>query len=83
MYMLKVKPNIYSFIFLTINLLNFLNGKIHFPFLELSIIIFRDIKVTSQQANSIEPGQTEGMCRLPGSKLVAKANHFQFQQDKG
>ena len=28
---------------LTLNLLNFLNGIIHFPFLELSIIIFRDI----------------------------------------
>ena len=28
---------------LTLNLLNFLNGIIHLPFLELSIIIFRDI----------------------------------------
>ena len=30
---------------LTINVPNFLNGIIHFPFLTLSIIIFRDIKM--------------------------------------
>ena len=30
---------------LTLNLLNFLNGLIHLPFLELSIIIFREIKI--------------------------------------
>ena len=30
---------------LSINFLNFLNGIIHLPILELSIIIFRDIKM--------------------------------------
>ena len=30
----------------SLNLLNFLNGVIHLPFLELSIIIFRDIKIS-------------------------------------
>ena len=32
-------------IILTLNLLNFFNGIIHLPFLELSIIIFREIKM--------------------------------------
>ena len=51
---------------LTINLLNFLNEIIQFPFLELTIIIFRDIKMRSWSwsANSIEPGQTARMFRL-------------------
>ena len=51
---------------LTLNLLNFLNGIIQLPFLDLSIIIFRDIKMItwSWSANSIQPGQTEWMCRL-------------------
>ena len=30
--------------FLTLNLLDFYNGLVHFPFLDLVIIIFRDIK---------------------------------------
>ena len=30
---------------LTLNLLNFINGIIHLQYLELSIIIFRDIKI--------------------------------------
>ena len=39
--------------------------KNHLPFLELSIIIFRDIKMpTWSLANSIKPGQTAWMCRL-------------------
>ena len=33
-------------------------------------------------ANSVEPGQ-KYMFRLAGFILVAKANQFQFQQDKG
>ena len=30
---------------LTLNLVNFLNGLVHIPFLELSIINFRDINM--------------------------------------
>ena len=45
------------------NLLNFLNGMVHLPFLELYIISFRDIKIKiwSCSVNSIEPGQTSQM----------------------
>ena len=41
---------------------NFLNEIIQLPVLELSIIIFRDVKMKTQSrsANSIEPGQTGG-----------------------
>ena len=48
---------------LTLTLLNFLNGIIQLPFLELSIIIFKDIKMRtwSWPANSTEPGQTAGL----------------------
>ena len=55
---------IMSFILLTLIMPNFLNGKIHLPFLALSIIIFRDIKMKtySWSASSIEPGQTARMC---------------------
>ena len=51
---------------LTLNLLNFLNWIIHLPFLELYIIMLRDIKTKtwSWSANSVEPGQTVWMCRL-------------------
>ena len=46
---------------ITIDLLNFLNGKIQIKFLELSIIIFRDIKMSniigSLSANRIKSGQ--------------------------
>ena len=54
---------------ITLTMPNFINGIIHLPFLALSIIIFRDIKMRtlSWSANSI---------------LVAKANHFWFWQDK-
>ena len=45
---------------------NFLNGIICLPFLELSVIIFRDIKMRtwSWSANSIETGETAWICRL-------------------
>ena len=36
-------------VFLTLNLLNSLNRIIHLPFLEQSIIIFKDIKMVRQQ----------------------------------
>ena len=51
---------------LTLNLLNFLNGIIHLPVLEMSIINFRNIKMRtwSWTANSIEPCQTPQMCRV-------------------
>ena len=47
---------------LPLNMLNFLNGIIHISFMELSIINFRDIKMRTWSANSIEPGQTARMC---------------------
>ena len=48
---------------LTLTLLNCLNGIIHLPFLEQSIIIFWDIKMRTfkWRANGIEPGQTAGL----------------------
>ena len=53
-------------ILLTLTMPNFLNGIFHPPFLELSIIIFSDVKMKTQSwsANSIEPGVTARMCRL-------------------
>ena len=47
-------------------LLNFLNGLVHLPFLDLSIINFRDIKLKNWcwSPNSIELGKTAWMCRL-------------------
>ena len=64
---------------LTLNLLNFLNGLVHFPFLELSIVIFRNIKMRTWiwSANSIEPGQTAQMCRsitFSSSKIRVNIN---------
>ena len=46
--------------YLTLNLLNFFNGINHLPFLVLSIIIFRDVKIktSSWSDNSIKPHQT-------------------------
>ena len=61
------------------NLLNYLNGIIYLTFLELSIIIFRDIDVS---ANSIGPRQTSQMW-LGSIQVVAKTNNFRLQQDKG
>ena len=49
---------------LTLNLVNFLNGIVHLPFLELSIINFGDIKLRNWSVNSIKPSQTARMCRL-------------------
>ena len=53
-------------IILTLSLLNFLNRLVHLLFLELSISVFWDIKMTiwSWLVNSTEPGQTTWMCRL-------------------
>ena len=48
---------------LSLNLPNFLNGIIRLPFMELSIIIFRDININ-------------GCAGWPGSILMAKGNHF-------
>ena len=53
---LSVSPVKLGHSYLTINLLNFMNGIIHLPYLELSIIIFRKIKMRTWLANSIEPG---------------------------
>ena len=58
---------IYQFIYfpvLTLNLPNFLNGRIHFHSLELSITILSNIKIKtwSWSANSTEPCQTAWMC---------------------
>ena len=40
------------FLLLIVTMLNFLNGIIHLPFLKLSIIIFRDIKMRLQSVVS-------------------------------
>ena len=57
---------------LTFFLLNFSNGIIHLPFLDLSFIIFRDIKIKTWlwSANSIESGQTSRMCRMTWFYIV-------------
>ena len=49
---------------LSLNLLNFLNGLVLLPFLELPFIHFCDIKMRIKccPAYSIEPGQTERIC---------------------
>ena len=54
---------------LTLNLLNFLNGIIHLPFLELSIINFRVIKMRFRELEDGEPTvqslvRTACICRL-------------------
>ena len=84
-------PNLGS---LTHNLLNFLNGLIHLQFLELFIIIFRDIhyhfqgyqdenlKLVSQQYRAWSDC-TDVQAGLALYIQVAKANHFRFQQGKG
>ena len=61
---------------LTLCLLNFLNGIIHHPFSELSIIIFLVISRWE-----LKFGQFR-IAGWSGSILVVKANHFRFQQDK-
>ena len=68
-----------------LNLLNFLNGIIHIPFLELPIKSFKEVKMLtwSWSANSIESGQTAQICRLAWLYTGAKTNHFWFKQDKG
>ena len=51
--------------FLTLNLGKFLREIIHLPFLQLSIISFRDIKMRGvDQLTVIEPGQTAHMAGL-------------------
>ena len=69
---------------LTLNLLNYLNGILHLKFLELSIVIFKDIKITTWNWSAT----VQSLIRLhesvgwPGSILVAKVNQFQFQQGR-
>ena len=71
----------FSYYIITPNLLHFWNGIICLPFLELSVIIHRDIKMKtwSWSATSIKPGQSACMCILawlyPDGKHL---NHFQF-----
>ena len=71
---------------LALNLLYFLNRKNQLSLLEQSIIIFRDIKMTtwSWSAYSIELVRLHRLAGWPGCTciLVAKANDFPFQQDK-
>ena len=49
---------------LTLNLLNLLNELIHFPFFELSIFIFRDIKMITWKLVSQQYRAWSQMCRL-------------------
>ena len=64
LYTLYVYYVLYEKLFLALYLLNFLNRIIHPSFLELSIIIFRDIKMKtlSWSADSIEPNRDIGSC---------------------
>ena len=68
----------------TLNLLYFLYGTIYLPFLELSIISFREgenLKVGQPTVYRLD--RKHGCADWFGSILVAKANHFRFQRDKG
>ena len=52
---------------LILTLLNFLNGHVHFPFLELLIIIYGDItiRIIKKNLETLQyPSQTVWMCRL-------------------
>ena len=73
----------------TLNLLIFLNGIIHLPFLELSIIVFRDIKIGTGREQyrawsyCMKVQACQVLCSLQrlisfGSSRLAKANHFLF-----
>ena len=53
----------------TLNLPNFIIGINHLPFMALSIIFFRDIKM-KLKANSIEPGQTARMALYWWQRLI-------------
>ena len=65
-------------------LINHIPAEFLIPFLELSIINFRDIvNLKIAFADSIEPGHTAWIAGWPGSILVTKAKHFRFQQGKG
>ena len=67
---------------LTLNQLNFLNGIIHLQFLELTIIIFRDLTVivTQQYRTWSDSTIMTGLGWLyTGGKDF---NHFLFQQGK-
>ena len=71
---------------LTLNLINFLNVMIHLPFLELSIIIFRNIKMGMGKCSASikEPSQTARMCKLAWLYIGGKGlSIIRFQQDKG
>ena len=60
---------------LTLTMSNFLNGNIHLPFMELSILIFRVIKmkILSWSANRIEP--LSGL----GVNAIEELQLFKFQ----
>ena len=73
------KDLIYS---LTLNLPSFLNGIIHLPFLALSVIILY-IGIWLGQPTVKSLVRLHGCADLSDSILVANANHFRFQQDKG
>ena len=62
----------------SLKLLNFINGIINLPYLELFIIIFRDIKIRTwgMSGNSTEPDQTAQMCRLAWLYNVGRLNSF-------
>ena len=62
----KTRPKVHFNKKLTLTIPNFLNGKIHLTFLELSNIILGRLrwKLGSWSANSIESGQTARKCRL-------------------
>ena len=71
----------------TLILLNFLNGLIFLPFLEVSILNFGDFKMRnwccSCQQYRAWSDCTDEQAGLAGSVLMAKVNHCQFQQGEG
>ena len=72
-----------SSIMLTLNLLYFLNGITHLPFLELSITILgiSRLGLEAGQPTVYSLVRPNRCTSWPGSIRAAKAYHFWFQQD--
>ena len=64
---IDIHMSIYLYNYISpLNLLTFLHGKVHLPFLELSFVIFWDQvqNLKFRSVNSIVPDKTAQMCRL-------------------
>ena len=69
---------------LTLHGLNFLNGTIQLPLLDLSIIIFRDIKMRtwSWSDSSIEPDQTALFSKTYNRYLLCSCSLYYYSISK-